>query len=65
MTFALAQRITEVFRVLAHTRVAAREFEFWTAMTSPASSPEPRRPVDAFGGLDTRDSDGPRKEYAR
>jgi len=62
MTFALAQRITESFRVLAHTRVAAREFEFWTAMTSPASTPDPRRPVDAFGGLDTSDSDGSRED---
>lgn len=65
MTFVLAQRITESFRVLAHTHVAAREFEFWTAMTGPASSPEPRRPVDACGGLDMRDSDGSRKEDAR
>jgi len=58
MTHFIMQGITAVFRVLAHTRAPARELEFWAEMTSPASSPEPSRPVHALDRIDMRNAGG-------
>jgi hypothetical protein len=54
MTSTLARTITTLFRILAHTRVPARDFAFWKEAISPASSPESSRPVHRLGGLDDK-----------
>ena len=52
MKSTFVQSVTASFRILAHARVPAREFEYWTALSSAASPPEPNRPARSSGGND-------------
>lgn len=52
MEYVLVQAVTSAFRALALARVPAREFEYWTALSSPASPPAANRPARSSGGND-------------